>query len=316
MKKILLSGILSALTLISFAQQDPQYTMWQFDRLSVNPAFSGFDRNHSVFALHRDQWDGLDRDPKTYLFNYSGMYGAKQNFGVGATFITEVLGQQQNTTFRLSPSYHHELSNNNFVSVGASLGFLSTTLGNRWVFIDAGDPSIPTAEINDGGFDMSLGFVFYQPKKYYIGISSTHLTAPELDDVQINVARHYYVMGGYEAAVGSSIVIRPNVMLKTDAASTQLDVNADVLWNNMVWGGLAFRPGDAIAPYVGFQKDLEPVNKPRGQHAHGIRLGYAYDVTTSDLSDFSAGSHEVFLSYYWKLTEIPIRARHSNPRFL
>lgn len=316
MKKILLSGILAALTLISVAQQDPQYTQWQFDRLSVNPAFSGIDRNHSIFALHRDQWDGLDRDPKTYLFNYSGMYGAKQNFGVGATFITEVLGQQKNTVFRVSPSYHLELSNNNYFSGGISLGFVGTTLGNRWVYIDAGDPSIPTAEINDGSIDIGLGVAFYQPRKYYIGLSSTHLGAPELSDVKINVARHYYVMGGYEAAINSNISIRPNVMLKTDAASTQLDVNADVIWNNTLWGGLAFRPGDAIAPYVGFQKDLLGVNKGQSQYNHGIKMGYAYDVTTSELSDFSAGSHEIFLCYYWKVTEMPIRARHSNPRFL
>jgi type IX secretion system PorP/SprF family membrane protein len=316
MKKILLSGILAALTLISVAQQDPQYTQWQFDRLSVNPAFSGIDRNHSIFALHRDQWDGLDRDPKTYLFNYSGMYGAKQNFGVGATFITEVLGQQQNTVFRVSPSYHLELSNNNYFSGGVSLGFVGTTLGDRWVFIDQGDASIPTNEINDGSVDVGLGIAFYQPRKYYIGLSSTHLGAPSLDDVQIQVARHYYVMGGYEAAVSSNISIRPNVMLKTDAASTQFDVNADVIWNQMLWGGLAFRPGDAISPYVGFQKDLLGVNKGQSQYNHGIRMGYSYDVTTSELSDFSAGSHELFLCYYWKVTEMPIRARHSNPRFL
>ncbi len=316
MKKIVLSVILATLTIVSVAQQDPQYTQWQFDRVSVNPAFSGIDRNHSIFALHRDQWDGLDRDPKTYLVNYSGMYGQKQNIGVGATFITEVLGQQKNTTFRVSPSYHHELSNNNYMSVGLSLGMVSTTLGNRWVFIDAGDPSIPNAEISDGSIDVGFGLAFYQPRKYYFGVSSTHLGAPDLADVQIQVARHYYIMGGYEAAVGSNIAIRPNVMVKTDAASTQFDFNADVLWNNTLWGGLAFRPGDAIAPYVGFQKDLIGVNNGTSVHNHGIKLGYAYDVTTSELSEFSSGSHEIFLSYYWKVTDVPIRARHSNPRFL
>jgi hypothetical protein len=73
MKKILLSLSLVLSAFLAVAQQDPQFTMWQFDRLSVNPAFSGIDRMHCITALHRDQWDGLDKDPKTYLFNYSGM---------------------------------------------------------------------------------------------------------------------------------------------------------------------------------------------------------------------------------------------------
>jgi type IX secretion system PorP/SprF family membrane protein len=316
MKKIILSVILATLTLITVAQQDPQYTQWQFDRLSVNPAFSGFDRNHNVTILHRDQWDGLDKDPKTYLFNYSGMYGAKQNIGVGLTFYTEVLGQQQNNIFRISPSYHHDLGNSNYFSAGLSLGMVSSKLGANWVYIDAGDPTIPTNEKSQSVGDVSLGFTFYQPKKYYIGISSTHLNSADLDDLGIKVARHYYIMGGYEAPVGSSLVIRPNVLLKTDAASTQFDINADALWNDMLWAGLAFRPTDAIAPYVGFQTKFEPINKGTAQTEHGLKLGYAYDVTTSDIKDYSAGSHEIFLTYWWKRSEIPIRARHSNPRFL
>lgn len=316
MKKILLSVALGVLTLFTLAQQDPQYTMWQFDRLSVNPAFSGFDRRHSVTALHRDQWDGLDRDPKTYLFNYSGMYGGKQNIGVGLTFYTEVLGQQQNNIFRISPSYHLALSGNNYFSGGLSIGMVGSKLGANWVYIDAGDPTIPTNEKSQNVADVGLGISFYQPNKYYVGISSTHLNAADLSDLGIKVARHYYVMGGYEAPVGSNLVLRPNVLLKTDAASAQFDINADALWNNMLWGGLAFRPGDAIAPYAGFMTSFIPIEKGTSVTNHGLKLGYSYDVTTSAIKDYSAGSHEVFLTYWWSRSEIPIRARHSNPRFL
>ena len=72
MKRILLSASFVLGALIGFAQQDPQFTMWMFDRLSFNPAAAGMDKMHQVQAFHRDQWDGFERDPKTYLFNYNG----------------------------------------------------------------------------------------------------------------------------------------------------------------------------------------------------------------------------------------------------
>jgi type IX secretion system PorP/SprF family membrane protein len=316
MKRILLSATFAFCVLGACAQQDPQFTMWQYDRLSVNPAMSGFDRMHCITAIHRDQWDGLDKDPKTYLFNYSGMNGAKQNIGFGATVYSEVLGQQQNTVVRFSPSYHLPISNGSFFSAGASIGMYQSKLGANWVYIDSGDPSIPISSKSQSGADIGIGVSVYKPNQYYFGFSSTHLAGPNLDDLGIQMARHYYVMGGYEAAIGTDLVVRPNVLFKTDATSRQFDINADVLFKKMFWGGLAYRLGDAVAPYVGFQKDFGTVDQGVRTMNHGIKLGYSYDVTTSLLKDYSAGSHEIFVTYCMKFTKNDNGAGHSNPRFL
>lgn len=316
MKRILLSVGLVFGVLWAFAQQDPQFTMWQFDRLSVNPAMSGMDRMHSITALHRDQWDGLDKDPKTYLFNYSGMFGANQNIGFGSTVYSEVLGQQQNTVVRFSPSYHLSVGNGTFFSAGASVGMYQSKLGANWVFIDYGDPTIPVSSKSQSGADIGIGLNIYKPNQYYFGVSSTHLAGPNLDDLGIQMVRHYYVMGGYEAPVGADLVVRPNVLFKTDATSRQLDVTADVMFKNMFWGGLAYRLGDAIAPYVGFKKDFGTIDQGVRTINHGIKLGYSYDITTSLLKDYSAGSHEVFVTYSMKINKVDNGAGHSNPRFL
>jgi type IX secretion system PorP/SprF family membrane protein len=272
---------------------------------------------HNITAIHRDQWDGLDKDPKTYMFNYSGIYGAKQNIGFGATIYSEVLGQQQNTVVRFSPSYHLAMSNGNFVSLGLSIGMYGSKLGANWVFIDSGDPSIPVSEKAQSGADLGFGATVYKPNQYYFGVSSTHLAGPNLDDLGIQLARHYYVMGGYEYPIANAnIVLRPNVLVKSDANSTQIDINADAYWNNMLWGGLAFRPGDAICPYVGFHYALPGTQMGQKMGNHGLKIGYAYDVTTSEIRNYSSGSHEIFLHYYLGLTDIPIRAKHHDVRFL
>ena len=316
MKKFLLSFSFATTILIVLAQQDPQFTQWQFERQSFNPAVVGTEKMHCVSVFHRDQWDGLDHDPKTYLVNYQGAFGPKQLDGGGITFFTEVLGQQQNTILRGAYARHFALNNGSFFSAGNSLGMIQIKLGANWVFIDAGDPTIPTSSTSEGVVDINLGITLYKPKKYYFGLSSTHLNAADMKNLNIKVARHYYAMGGLELPMGADLTLRPNLLVKSDFAATQIDVNADVLWNQMLWGGISYRPGDAVSPYVGFMTMFDPIKSATMLTNHGLKLGYSYDVTTSDIKDYSAGSHEIFLTYCMSFSEIPIRARHSNPRFL
>jgi type IX secretion system PorP/SprF family membrane protein len=320
MKKSLLSIVFASCVSLLFAQQDIQLTQWQFERLSFNPAMAGASGNYNFFSIHRDQWDGFDHDPKTYLFNADApLQFASKNFGAGLTFYSEVLGQQTNNVIRLSPSYHHNLGNNTTISGGLSLSLNFAKLGGQWVYIDDNDPLISAqgTSTKDNNVDFGIGFLLQQKNKYYIGLSATNLATSVLDQINIKLARHYYLMGGYEYPISSAnIVLRPNLLVKSDFNSTQIDVNADAYWNDMLWGGLAYRHGDAICPYVGFHYALPGSQMGQKMAKHGLRVGYAYDVTTSEIRNYSSGSHEIFLHYYLGLSEIPIRAKHHDVRFL
>jgi type IX secretion system PorP/SprF family membrane protein len=317
MKKSLLLIALATVSIGAVAQQDPQYTQWMWDRVSFNPAAAGMDKMHCLTIFHRDQWDGFNQDPKTYMFNYQGAFGEQKNVGIGMTAYSEVLGQMRNTIMRVAGNYHYNYSGNNFVSGGISLGVISSLLGTNWIANDQNDPTIQNLGLGDQTFDLNLGFMAYQPGKYYAGLSFTHLNGGDLTDLSMKVPRHFYLMGGYELGLGSNdLVLRPNVLLKSDFNRMQLDVNANVLWKQMLWAGIAFRPGDAIAPYVGFQKMFNPITKKTSEITHGIKMGYSYDATLSAIKDYSAGSHEIFLTYCWSKTEIPVRKKHRNPRFL
>jgi type IX secretion system PorP/SprF family membrane protein len=317
MKKFYLSLFVFSAALSSLGQQDPQFTMWMFDRLSFNPAAAGMDRMHQVQAFHRDQWDGFERDPKTYLFNYNGYANvAGRTVGIGASFMTEVLGQEQNKFARLSASFHQPIGDN-FLSGGIQVGLLSKSLGNSWIAIDPTDPNIPINGISQGGFDMAAGLMFYNPNKYYAGVSATHLPATALSDLGFASARHIYVMGGYNYELPNGLLLRSNALIKTDMkASPAIDVNANVLWNNQLWGGLAFRPGDAIAPMLGFQMDLNTIQKGLMTYEHGFKVGYSYDITLSEIRNYSAGSHELFLTYQFNIGKTPVRRISGDPRQL
>ena len=52
----------------SFAQQDPQYTQYMYNTMSVNPAYAGQREVLSITGLYRTQWVGIDGAPDTQNF--------------------------------------------------------------------------------------------------------------------------------------------------------------------------------------------------------------------------------------------------------
>lgn len=321
MKKHLLFVFFAAFSALANAQQDPQLTNWMFDRLSFNPAAAGIDRSHCLTLFHRQQWTGLAGNPATSLFNYNGYanvgYNKTQLIGIGLSAYNEGLGQETNTVMRLAGAYHHNLGAST-LSVGVHLGFLNKQIGNNWNPIDLGDASIPVQAQSQTALDVNIGAMLYQTGKYYVGLSATHLPAATLHDVNVQLARHYYLMGGYELPIGDTdFRLRANGLVKTSLKSkTAIDVNANVLWNDMVWAGLSFRPGDAIAPMLGFQKCSSRMLNKTKQLTTCFRIGYSYDVTTSEIREYSSGSHELFGTFCFNFTKVPLKAKHGNPRFL
>lgn len=312
MKRILLFVALIAASITMKAQQDPQFTQWFNDKLSFNPASAGINNAHCLSAFYRTQWTGLEGQPKTAMFNYSGKVGTK--LGVGLNFYNDQLGQETNNVVKLSGAYHMPAGNGAQFSAGISLGFYGKQLGNDWRPIDQGDNTIPNNGVNDNAFDLGLGVYYWKQDKYYVGLSSTHLTAADMEQLNIGVARHYFFMGGYNFDLNTStpLVLRTNLLAKSDFNKTALDVNVNVLYDGFLYGGLTYRPGDAIAPVVGVEYCQA---KEKGGN-QCFKLGYSYDVTTSNLSNYSNGSHEIFLSYCFTIVNIVEINKHSNPRFL
>lgn len=322
MKKSLLTIAIFSLAFAGYAQQDPQMTFWMFDRMSFNSAAAGIEDCHCGSVFYRDQWDGFDRNPKTGLFNYNGAFATdKLKFGAGLTFFRDNLGQETTTVFRGHFAPKFDLGGKT-LALGVSLGALNKRLGANWIAIDDYrlDDAIPDSEQAQTVFDLGFGAMIYEQDKFYFGISATHLTAPEIDKLFYKSAPHLYAMGGYNFDLGSGpFVLRTNALIKSDlAASPAFDVNANVLWNSFLFGGLTFRPGDALAPMAGLEYSFPTKNTNGGRTElnQKLRLGYTYDITTSEISNYSSGSHEFFVTYCFNVVTSPIKTRHNNPRFL
>lgn len=315
MKRVLLSAVVLMLVTGIKAQQDPQFTQWMYDKLSFNPAVAGTEGANCLNLFYRQQWTNFEGSPESILFNYHTPI--KQiNSGVGITFYNDQLGQETNNVFRLSYAYHLGLANNNKLSFGIGLGYYGKQLGSDWTTPDTApefDEAISTSQESDGSFDLNLGAYFFKPGEYYIGLSATHLTSQDLNDLNIEMATHLYFMAGYIYPLNDDFKIRPNLLVKSDANETTLDFNANVLWNNMLWAGLSFRTEDALAPMLGFQTSWNNEDETLPQT---IRVGYSYDVTTSEIRNYSSGSHEIMVTYCFSVIDKILMKKHYNPRFL
>ncbi|MCX6186642.1 MAG: type IX secretion system membrane protein PorP/SprF [Bacteroidetes bacterium] len=316
----------------SYAQQDAQYSQFMFNRLSYNPAFAGSSEKICATLLYRNQWNqfgggnvvsdlgsvGRGGSPTTFLGNIHAPIG---KFGIGANFNNDQLGFSKIVTANVALSYKFNLSNGGVLATGVGVGFVQEGIdGSKLKAIDQGDPKIPQGNITSMGLDLNFGLYYTQPQisifnNFYAGVSSSHLNAPKLL-IQDNAGRgftsqyvrHYYFITGADYDLNSAFTINPNIMVKTDGVKTTTDLNATLIWNQNIRGGLSYRTFNDLIILAGYEFPF------------GLNVGYSYDLTMGKILNYSTGTHEIMLRYCFgvkftpKEPKIPIP--RLTPRFL
>ena len=305
------------------AQQDPQFTQWFMDPVVSNIAAAGQSNLTNISAIYRQQWASMDGRPETTLLNFDTRFG-EGPVGLGGQVYQETIGNENNTMIKIGPSFtFNPNSSGTKISGGIGFTFLNKKIGDNYAWFPpdgqesiSSDPAIPNGVTSGLTFDLDFGLFIRNSDKYYAGISSTSLIQSAFTDFGITRTRHYYIMGGYNYSIsGDALVLRTNFLTKTDLAATAIDFNINALINDMFWAGLSYRPGDAIAPVLGYQLRMEKQEQITASEQF-LRIGYSYDITTSELQTYSAGSHEIFLSYGFMFKTTPILNKYANPRFL
>lgn len=318
MKKTLTIIALSITGLTGFAQQDAQFSMNMFNRLAVNPGYTGTNQALCATILYRTQWTAFPGQPKTALLSVD--YGRILGGGLGITVDQDQLGFDKTLKAKLSYAYHIPLGPTGILGIGLDAGMIQKSLSGNFIAPDGTtsatpgtDASIPWSGSSAITYDVGLG-LYYTTKKLYVGISSLHLPEQQLTaggtsaaalayTFNYTVARHYYVMAGYNFNIGNEFVLTPSVLTKSDASSTQLDINLLGKYRNLVFLGASYRLTDAVVAIAGIEYK-------------GFRLGYAFDVTLSNIKTYSNGTHEIMLGYCHKFMKEPKPTSHMNVRFL
>ena len=296
MKKIIsFLYLLFIINLAALGQADPQFTNNMFYKLGVNPAYAGADNAINGLILNRYQWVGMKGAPETLVFSVdasTNLFGTSG--GLGLNIISDRLGYFDNILINANYAYRTNLSFGT-LALGMSAGFYSQSINGDWKgiedarFTDPGsDPGIPQGEASQLAFDAGAG-IYLSSNNYFLGISATHLNEAVIkydESARIYLARHYYLMGGYNIRLADPLFeLRPSFLFKSDLAAWQLDINTNIVYNDKYWGGISYRVDDAVALLMGLEL------------ASGLKVGYSFDLVTSAIGSAGFASHEIFVSY-------------------
>jgi type IX secretion system PorP/SprF family membrane protein len=290
MKKLqLVAAFVLATCSVSYAQQDPQFSQNMFNKLYTNPGYTGSSEGICGTLLYRNQWSGFEGNPRSVVFGIDAPVEFLRG-GLGLSVLaTDELGFENTFAAKLSYAFRFNVGQGN-LAIGADAGLVQKSLGGEFIFIDSQDPLIPTSEQSGTVLpDLGAG-LYYNSDKLYVGVSASHLTEGEVDygDFSTKLARHHYLMAGYRIEFSPSMALTPSFFVKNVADQTQVDINANMDFNNRFWAGASYRLEDAIVLMAGL--NIMP----------NLRLGYSYDLTTSELKNYSSGSHEIMLGYCYK----------------
>lgn len=306
-----LLALLTLLTISGYGQQEPQFTLNYFNHNTVNPGYAGLREAICVTGIVRQQWIGLnDEDgvhvaPETFLVNADAPVKFLRG-GVSAVIMQDKIGYFKDVYVKLGYSYNREL-NTGKLGIGFNVGFVNKTLDYSKLKPVEQDPLLNGGEQSSMFTDFSLGAFYLQPGGLYIGVSSTQLLegSKQIGDTgpEYKLRRHYYATSGYEITSmrNPAFVLIPNIFVKYDGTTTQIDLNGMVEYNQKFWGGLTYRLQETAAVMIGV-------------HIKDLSIGYAYDIPLSKIG--GAGSHEVMIRYCFMLELEKNKKSFRNTRFL
>lgn len=298
--KLILLFATSFTAMLSYCQQDSQFTQYMYNTINVNPAYSGSRDVLSVFVMQRTQWVGLDGAPVTNVISINSPLNGT-NWGLGVSLVSDKLGPTSENIISTDLSYTIQTSDNWKLSFGIKA---TANVFN----LDASKLNPLTSTANFQSYQtLTPNFgsgLYYYSEKAYIGFSIPNfIETDRYNDNEVAVFKekiNYYLIGGLVFDLAEKIKFKPAFLTKiVQGAPLQIDVSGNFLFFDKLTLGASYRWSAAVSAMAGFQV------------SDGFYIGYGYDQETTNLANFNQGSHELFIRYELFKTNSKI----TTPRF-
>ena len=275
------------------AQQDPQYTMHMYNTQVVNPAYIGSIEAVNFGFLTRTQWVDFEGSPQTASFTISSPVGRRNKTALGLSIVSDVIGPATEQSFTLDYGYTFYNNYGSKISLGLKGGV--SNLQVDYSLLNLSNNNDDQFSENTSLLSPQIGAgIYYNNDRFYAGFSIPNFLKTKHYEVNGNVfasaeARermHYFLIAGYVFYISDSIKLKPAGMLKVVRGSpVQLDVSANVYFNEKITFGAAYRLDAAISAIAGFSLSDRAF------------IGFAYDYQTTAIQKFSSGSSEMILRF-------------------
>jgi len=307
MKRIL--QIFSVLLLSSNlvrGQQDAQFSQYMFNGIYINPAYAGYKEQLNVHAFYRNQWTGITGAPKTMSLAVDAIAN-DGNVGLALQISSDRLGAQRNQSVYGNYAYRIRMNSDGSARFAFGLGFGAVQLGIDGAKLNPNDPEVnqPLGFESTTLPDAKAG-IYFSNNRFYAGLSVDNLVSQYFDIEHYafipQPKPHYYLTAGVLLPLNQGVLLKPSFLLKDDRGGpTSLDLNAFVILANKFWIGGSYRTGVHLYDKDYLQKNLNQLNSGvlavQFLPTENFRIGYAYDFSIGPLQGYSAGTHEVSISY-------------------
>ncbi|MBI3509534.1 MAG: type IX secretion system membrane protein PorP/SprF [Bacteroidetes bacterium] len=285
---IAIAGLCFSTTLIR-AQQLPHYSQYMLNDYVMNPAIGGKNPYFIGMSANRYQWGGITDAPRTYILSCHGPM-KYDHMGIGGQLFTDIVGPTRRTGFYMSYAYHAPLTDKIKLSFGLSAGILQFMVdGQKITLHDPGDLILTNSLQSVLTPDFGAGFYLYSDH-WWVGASCLQIQQSKLKffDYMSNttsiLTRTYYGMMGYRQPIGDDFIIEASALMKyVHPAPFQFDVSLRGIYKGKFWIGASYRNLDAYDLFAGFVM------------RENLMFGYAYDLTYTNLANYSTGTHELVI---------------------
>lgn len=293
--KIIRYSVLVLLLFVSVkqveAQQDPMYTQYMHNPLTVNPAYAGSTDMLSAMFLAREQWVGFDGAPQSRSLTVSAPV-SRYNIGIGLSYINDELGPVKQNSFHADVAYHLKVSSRAKLAFGIKGGFDMIQINLMSLSLNEQNDDIFSSDFSED-FILNFGLgLYYYTDRFYLGLAIPRLLKNNYDNDGFNTTsygykeRHYFLTSGALFDINEYLKVKPSILAKVVwNAPVSIDLSANFILRDMLWLGAAYRIEDSMSFLIHYQLTDQ------------LRVGYAYDMTESELRKYNQGTHEIMIAY-------------------
>jgi type IX secretion system PorP/SprF family membrane protein len=268
----------------------------------------------NVGGCFRSQYAGFEGAPITYNVGADiGFNVSKTKHGAGVNFYDNTVGLFRFQDVNLDYAYRIPIKDG-YLSAGIAVNFTTVSYDtDRLHTVDSeyhspDDPSIAQTNGNDFKMDLGAG-VLFKNKTWFAGISLMNILAPQYrlsstsETNLFDKTRNLIIVGGYNISFTNPLYkLKVSAAINTDFISWSGIANINLAYKDRYWGGLGYRIDGAVVFMAGIRV------------LDGLNIAYSFDLPTSKLIN-SAGSHEVSLSYSFKI-DLAKKNKYKSIRYL
>ncbi len=281
--------LLTGLSFYGISQQDPVYTQYMNNLLTIQPAYAGISGSLNITGISRAQWVGFEGAPNTNTLTINGPL-RRFNVGLGLSIVNDKWGPIRQNGVYVDYAFRVKLRQDQFLSFGIKGGF--NIYQAYLTDIVVNDPNDPVFAY-DVNFKFLPNFglgIMWHSDRFFLGVSSPKILKNRIQSQSTETVYrevlHFYAMGGYVFFLSDVLKFKPTVLYRwAERTPSFVDFSGNFLLYDRVWIGATYRLKNSYGLIFQFNVNTQ------------LKFGYSYDQTTFHPTQVNSGTHEFLISY-------------------